>query len=167
MTPSPYDIPDCSHFTAGTVGPPGGRIFHLQAAAPGVLVTLRCEKQHVLALAEAIGAALPDLPTRPIGTLPPTADLIDPIEVAWVVGGIGLAYDEDADRIVVVAGEATESEDDDGAVARWSITREQALTFVARARELAEGGRPTCPLCERPIDRDGHTCPKTNGHRPH
>ena len=167
MTPSPYDIPEYTHFTAGTVGPPGGRIFHLQAAAPGVLVTLRCEKQHVLALAEAIGAALPDLPARPIGALPPTADLIDPIEVAWVVGGIGLAYDADADRIVVVASEATESEDDDGAIARWSVTREQALTFVARARELAEGGRPTCPLCERPIDRDGHTCPKTNGHRPH
>lgn len=166
MTPSPYDIPACTHLTAGAIGPPGGRVFHLQAGAPGALVTLRCEKQHVLALAEALGSALPELPARTIGMLPPSTELIDPVEPAWVVGGVGLGYDEEDDRLVVVLGELVEG-DEPGLVARWSITREQALTFVARAKELAEGGRPICPLCERPIDADGHTCPKTNGHRPH
>ena len=41
MSP-PFDFV-CEHFTAGAVGPPGQRVFYLQAGAAGELVTLRCE----------------------------------------------------------------------------------------------------------------------------
>ena len=36
------DGPD--HFTAGAVGPPGQRVFYLQAREADTLVTLKCEK---------------------------------------------------------------------------------------------------------------------------
>ena len=39
------DAPD--HFTAGAVGPPGQRVFYLQAREGGTLVTLKCEKEQV------------------------------------------------------------------------------------------------------------------------
>ena len=77
------------------------------------------------------------------------------------------AYDEDADRLVVVAEELTDDEEgEDAAVARISLTKEQAAAFAIRATRLVEAGRPPCPLCGLPLDPSGHDCPRTNGHRP-
>jgi len=57
-------------------------------------------------------------------------------------------------------------EDEEGLVARISLTREQAAAFAIRATQLVEAGRPPCPLCGLPLDPAGHDCPRTNGHRP-
>ena len=59
-----------------------------------------------------------------------------------------------------------ETEADDVAQARMSLTRSQAAAFINRSRQLMESGRPPCTLCERPLDPAGHTCPATNGHTP-
>ena len=53
------DAPD--HFTAGAIGPPGERIFYLQARQGGALVTLKCEKEHVRALGRYFHATLAKL----------------------------------------------------------------------------------------------------------
>ncbi len=50
------------------------------------------------------------------------------------------------------------------AVARFRITRVQAMAFVERARALVRAGRPLCPMCSQPKDPDGHVCPRSNGH---
>jgi uncharacterized repeat protein (TIGR03847 family) len=175
--PSPYDVINTDHFTAGAVGPPGQRVFYLQARGDGMLVSLRCEKQQVGALGEYLERIMADLPERPMGSLPTSLDLIEPVLPAWVVGGLGLGYDADHDRLILLIEELVVDDDDEageddaeekeGATARWVVTREQVMAFVAHAQELMAGGRPTCPLCGRPIDPDGHTCIKTNGHRPH
>ncbi len=191
--PSPYDVINTDHFTAGAIGPPGQRVFYLQARGDGMLVSLRCEKQQVGALGEYLERIMADLPERPLGSLPAALDLIEPVLPAWVVGGLGLGYDADHDRLILlieelvvdddddedVADLADDDEDDDddgpddaaaeakeGATARWVVTREQVMAFVAHAHDLMAGGRPTCQLCGRPMDPDGHTCIKTNGHRP-
>src|SRR6266545_2654995 len=57
------DAPD--HFTAGAIGPPGERVFYLQARQAGALVTLKCEKEHVRALGRYFGATLSKLPLTP------------------------------------------------------------------------------------------------------
>jgi uncharacterized repeat protein (TIGR03847 family) len=75
---------------------------------------------------------------------------------------MGVSYDEDADRLIVIVEEAG----DEGIVARVAITREQAAAFAIRATTLVEAGRPPCPLCGLPLDPSGHDCPRTNGHRP-
>jgi uncharacterized repeat protein (TIGR03847 family) len=49
---------------------------------------------------------------------------------------------------------------------RFSITPGQASALARRGLELVEAGRPPCPLCGHPIDPEGHSCPRTNGHRP-
>jgi uncharacterized repeat protein (TIGR03847 family) len=85
-------------------------------------------------------------------------------EPAWVVGTIGVSYDEGTERIVVVAEEV--GDDEDTSVARISITLEQAAAFAVVATGLVEAGRPPCPLCGMPLDPSGHDCPRTNGHRP-
>jgi uncharacterized repeat protein (TIGR03847 family) len=169
-------------FTAGAVGPPGQRVFFLQAREGGHLVTLKVEKEHVRALGEYLAGALAKL-GRPGDAAPAAAPeaetvLVEPIVPAWTVRTIGVGYDETARRFVVVvqeriddpeAAEAPEVEDagrteGEAATARFEITRAQAAGFVRRAEALMKAGRPPCPVCGQPKNPAGHICPRQNGH---
>ena len=166
-----FDLPEPDRFTAGTVGPPGQRVFYLQASAEGHVVTLRLEKAQVAALAEYLASVLADLPTPEDESLPDDLELAEPVVAEWVVGQIGVVFDEERDRMVVQAEELLDEEggeagaEPDPGVARFALTRAQVAAFVGRAAELVAAGRPPCPLCGRPLDPAGHACIKTNGHR--
>jgi uncharacterized repeat protein (TIGR03847 family) len=162
-----FDAPD--RFTAGTVGEPGHRVFYLQAAERGAVATLRLEKQQVAALAEYLAGILADLPDAQ--DEPTDIDLEEPVVAEWVVGSLAVAYEEAADRILLVAEELVPEADDDDeepieppdpASARFRLTRDQVAAFIRRAAELVVSGRPLCPLCGRPIDPEGHACPRLN-----
>ncbi len=158
-----FDLGDLDRFTVGTVGPVGRRIFLLQCRSGPVTLTVKVEKQQVAVLAEYLVRLLGDLP-RP-EEVPDDMDLEDVEEPRWVVGTLGVSYDEDNDRIVLVAEELV-AEGEDGDVARCAVTRAQAAAFAIRATGLVEAGRPPCPMCGLPLDPAGHECPRTNGHRP-
>lgn len=154
-----FDEP--SGFTAGTVGPPGQRVFYLQAQDHGVVASVRLEKEQVSALAEYLAGMLHDLPAP--SDVPPAPELVEPVVPEWTVGNIGVAYDNDRDRIVIVAEELTpEEEIDDGESLRVVITRAQVRAFIDRASSLMAGGRPPCRLCGAPMDPEGHACPRSN-----
>ncbi len=177
-----FDEPD--HFTAGAVGEPGHRVFFLQASQSGSVATLRLEKQQVAALAEYLAGILADLPDAEATGV--EADLIEPAIEEWVVGALAVAYEEASDRILLVAeellipvdtdegdrddlfepddpsGAPDAHGDDDSATARFRLTRAQVAGFIATAAALVLSGRPICPLCARPIDPDGHACPRLN-----
>lgn len=182
MSPS-FDLPSVDRLTTGTIGPPGERVFYIQARRGAQLVTLRLEKVQVAALAQYLAQRLTDLP--PAGEVPSDPDALaleQPVDPEWTVGAIGVSYDEDADRIVIVTeelvdtGEEEEEEEatdiplgerPDRSVARFALTREQAAAFVVRAAAVVARGRPPCQLCGRPLDPAGeHICIKTNGHSP-
>ena len=84
---------------------------------------------------------------------------------------LGVVFDESQDRMIVRADELALDEDADDDVtlgmARFALTRGQVQAFVVQATLLLSSGRPTCPLCARPIDPEGHMCIKTNGHKKH
>jgi len=162
-----FDLPEPDRFTAGTEGPPGQRVFYLQAAAEGHVVTLRLEKAQVAALAEYLASVLADLAVPDPASVPAELELVEPVVAEWVVGQIGVVFDEDRDRMVVQAEELLEEEadDTDRGVARFALTRAQVAGFIARAAELVSAGRPPCEFCGRPKDPEGHMCIKTNGHR--
>lgn len=169
-----FDFPAPDLFTAGTVGPPGRRVFYLQARQGRTLVTLKLEKEQVDALAEYLAALLARLPGGgpAVEASPP---LVEPVTPAWAVRSLGVGYDESRDRVLVVAEELVE-EDEEGlepasaipprppASARFAVRRAQAAAFVERARALVRAGRPTCGLCGQPVDPGGHVCPRLNGH---
>jgi uncharacterized repeat protein (TIGR03847 family) len=160
-----HDLPTVDRITVGTVGPTGKRTFLLQAREGTELVTLKVEKQQVAALSEYLGSLLRDLPDP--GPLPADdeLELEEPLEPEWAVGTLGLSYDDDSDRVIMVAEEAV-PEDEEPAMARFGATREQVAALAVRGAQLVASGRPPCPLCGYPLDPSGHTCPKTNGHRP-
>jgi uncharacterized repeat protein (TIGR03847 family) len=173
-----FELPEVEWVTVGTVGPPGQRTFYLQARQDDQMITLKLEKQQVAAIAQFLGEILSDLP---VPEALPDDDLLalaEPVLAEWAVGGLQLAYDSGADRIVVLAEEISETggadpeadetgEDaNDRGVGRLSLTRTQAAAIARRGWDLVNAGRPTCALCGHPIDPEGHSCPRTNGHRP-
>jgi uncharacterized repeat protein (TIGR03847 family) len=181
-----YDDPD--RFVAGTVGEPGARTFFLQARAGARLTSVACEKEQVMALAERLDVMLDEVARRfdrdpaTLTSADDTDPLEQPIEEEFRAGTMTLAWEADAERVVievfaVVAVEqadleetdpvtaAIESEDAEVFVVR--ITEEQARAFARRAVALVASGRPSCPFCGRPIDPEGHICPRANGYRRH
>lgn len=159
-------------FVAGAVGPAGERIFYLQATEAANVVSLRLEKQQVAALAEYLAGILADLPA-PDDLVVGDTDLVEPVIAEWVVGSLAVAYEESEDRVLIVAeelivepeaDEPSEALDVAPSTAQFHVSRAQVAHFVRHAIEVVMSGRPACPLCGRPMDPDGHVCPKTNGH---
>ncbi|MGI9605424.1 MAG: DUF3090 family protein [Acidimicrobiales bacterium] len=163
----PNDHTAVDAFTTGTVGPKGERTFYLQALAAGAVVTLKLEKQQVVAMADHLTNLLEDLPAIDAHEWTSAPELVTPIDALWAVGAMGAAYDSSSDSIVIMAQEIlTDDEDedeDDAAVATFHIGRAQALAFVERAYEVVEAGRPPCQLCARPLNHgEGGFCPCWN-----
>ena len=179
-----FELANPDRVTIGTVGPVGERVFLLQVREGLTLKTLKVEKAQVSALARFLGRMLVEL-ERP-GELP-SGDVLaleSFDEPDFVVRSLGVSYDDDLDRIILVADEIdrteaetavealfgladeSEPEADTGESVRLAMTREQAAALAIRGTELVEAGRPPCPLCGYPLDPRGHVCPRTNGHRP-
>ena len=165
-----FDAPD--HCTIGVLGEVGHRLFLFYCRQGLTETTVKVEKQQVAVLAGYLGRIVKEL-GRP-GHLPEDLEFYGTEEFEWVVGTIGVSYDEELDRIIVVLEEMdVDDEDGDeddlaesGHVLRVALTREQAAAFAIHATQQVESGRPPCPLCSLPLDPAGHDCPRTNGHRP-
>jgi uncharacterized repeat protein (TIGR03847 family) len=181
-----YDPPE--RFVAGTVGQPGQRTFFLQAAASGRVTSVALEKQQVAVLAERIEVLLDEVLARAAGdsSVPAVAppSLVDqdpltaPIEEEFRVGTMALAWDEDAESLIVEAQAVSEEEELEEETAlidsdaeegppllRVRMTGAQARAFAARAQAVVAAGRPPCPFCGGPLDASGHVCPRANGYR--
>jgi uncharacterized repeat protein (TIGR03847 family) len=66
---------------------------------------------------------------------------------------------------ILAAFETSGDDDEDGPdVLRVRVTAAAARSFVRRAAEVVASGRPPCPLCGQPLDKQGHICPRKNGH---
>lgn len=179
-----YDAPE--RFVAGTTGQPGSRTFFLQVRGGPRVTTVQLEKQQVSVLAERVDELLDEVVRRTGGTAPvpaltpadieDTAPLDTPIEEEFRVGTMSLAWDGDAERVVIECFEAGESsgEEEDlpdsddeatGCVLRVSLTGAAARAFAKRALAVVAAGRPPCPFCSGPLDAEGHICPRANGYR--
>jgi uncharacterized repeat protein (TIGR03847 family) len=157
-----------THLTIGTVGPPGQRVFYLQGSRGADIVSMIIEKQQASMLASSLETLLEDLAKKhsieedhePVWT---DMRLRDPIEPLFRVGNMGLGYNEEVDRVVIVAYELVEEEEEANAVSLWA-TRAQAQALIKHSNDAVSAGRPICGNCGQPIDDDGHFCPNRNGH---
>jgi uncharacterized repeat protein (TIGR03847 family) len=166
-----FDLNPVRSITADAIGPPGQRVFYLQASQGDTLVTLVLEKEQVHALAISVEQMLEELEKqRPQSAseieLISQYDLVlrEPIDPAFRVGQLGLGYDEETDLLIVVAQESTD-DSEEMSVARFWASRAQMKALSEHSLHVVDAGRPTCPLCNRPIDADGHFCPRRNGHK--
>lgn len=187
-----HDFDDVDAFTVGAVGRPGQRVFLLQARRGRQRVTVKCEKQQAAAIADYLRRVLNDLPPADDRPMPAALELAAPIEPAFVLGPIGLGYERSTDRVLIQLDELvpddgdddlddefgqefgdefsdSDSDDDNGFDLdddrnrlRVHLTRGQVLAFCEQADAVVAAGRPPCIWCARPIDPDGHICPRMN-----
>ena len=174
-----FRTPD--RFVAGTVGQPGNRTFYLQAVHEKRVISVILEKQQVAVLAERIAALLLEI-NRRFGTpVPPETDvddlspLVTPVDAEFRVGTMGLGWDSEAQTVVVELLAVSETEFDASVVlddaedgpdaVRVFLTPESARQFATRSNRVISAGRPPCPLCDEPLDPEGHICVRTNGYR--
>jgi len=169
-----FELKPVNRITTGAIGPPGKRVFYLQARKDDDLVTLIVEKIQVQTLSIGVHRFLEELSEAKPGLPPASASykesdmaLEEPIDPAFRVAQIGLGYDDEADLMIVVAREipSEEGEPEGGSIARFWTTRSQLLALSQFGLEIAERGRPICGNCGEPIDPEGHFCPKSNGHK--
>ena len=167
-----FDDPD--RFVAGTIGEPGSRTFFLQVRQGSAVVSVSLEKMQVAALATRLAELLTVLePTVPgAGTSTDAAPLDEPVGELFRVGAIALAWDADAERLVIEAQPLSEEadyvevadDDPDGPdLMRVRIAPAAAQSFAKRAAQLVASGRPACPFCGMPLEPTGHFCPRANG----
>lgn len=185
-----FSVPD--RFIAGTIGEPGQRTFYLQAKKGAAIVSVALEKVQVVVLAQRIAELLAEMGRRGIGlsaggpaSEEDGAALSEPVIESFRVGTMTLAWDGDADEVIVEAraeveedegeeAEASADEDEPDVIddldpdgpdlVRVRLTPGRARVFAERALEVAASGRPPCPLCGRPLDPGGHVCPRRNGY---
>jgi uncharacterized repeat protein (TIGR03847 family) len=163
-------------FTADYVGEPGERAFYLQSRSELGVHSYALEKQQVAVLAEKMRELLvlvdqQDTVRTTVPARDPALGLEQPIDPEWRVGTMGLAYEEEPDRVVILAQPTAAEEEPEEALTetetgvRFLLRRDQARAFILHAAAIVDEGRPTCQLCGLPIDPSGHNCPASNGHR--
>lgn len=176
---SSFDFDQVDQFLCGAVGPPGNRTFYLQSVRAGTVVSFKIEKQQVSMLADYLERVLA---THELDEGAPAhmAELIEPVLAEWTIGSMMVALNEATGRVIVIAEEMPVIEleslgeiDPDEieidlnievevAEVRIGLTRGQVEAFIDGARRIIDGGRPLCRLCGRPMDADGHACPRWN-----
>ncbi|MEJ6510767.1 MAG: DUF3090 family protein [Actinomycetota bacterium] len=167
-----WEFTEPDSIVPGVFGEPGRRTFFIQVRDGGRIVSFKMEKQQVAALCEYLEGILTDLPAIHPGQFIAPISAINPEDMQWIVGGLAVAYEEDNDRLMIVAEEMpdidgedddfTEDFDFDPATARIRITRAQVAAFIAVGNDIVRAGRPACRLCGRPMDPGGHPCPRLN-----
>ena len=171
MASSVFDPPD--RFVAGTVGPPGGRTFFLQATGGGRVVSVSLEKVQVSVLADRVNDLLDThaegTATEPVGE-GDTDPLTTPIEDEFRVDTLALAWDPTR-RVVVIEchdqdpDEVEEGDESAVQTVRVVLSPTAARAFARRCGAVVSAGRPACPFCGQPLDPSGHICPRANGYR--
>jgi uncharacterized repeat protein (TIGR03847 family) len=110
--------------------------------------------------------------TGEVGDLQP---LLTPVDSEFRVGTMGLGWDSEAQTVVVELLAVSETEFDASVVlddaedgpdaVRVFLSPESAREFATRSNLVISAGRPPCPLCDEPLDPEGHICVRTNGYR--
>jgi len=166
-----HDLNPVSRVTVGALGEPGHREFYLQGRQGTTLVSLLAEKSQMTSLSQGITDLLTRLGERadaPTNVSPYELALEQPVEPLFRIGQLGLGYDQENDLLVIVAyALQTEEEPETIDVVRFWGTRDQMRALARHVTEVAAAGRPICVLCGRPIDPEGHFCPRRNGHGAH
>ena len=172
MPDDPFAAQPVSRITVGTVGKPGQRTFLLQVRQDELLLTFKLEKEQAYLLAKSIAQVVEELEEREIEILPTDEALAEtdmaltePVEASLAVAQMGLVYDERTGLMLLVV-QAVNTDQDAEELEQYHLwaTVAQMRALSIHTSQVVSQGRPICPLCQEPIDPEGHFCPRHNGH---
>jgi uncharacterized repeat protein (TIGR03847 family) len=171
--PQHIELNPVSHLTVGTIGEPGNRTFYLQGSKGADSVSVVIEKFQAVTLADSFESLLnklrrehPEVDAALGATASFDLRLREPLEALFRVGNMGLGYNEESNRIVVVAYELVDEDEEEqpSAVSYWTGP-EHISALIDHTRNIVKSGRPICGNCGQPIDPEGHWCAQRNGHK--
>jgi uncharacterized repeat protein (TIGR03847 family) len=160
--------------SAGSFGVPGDRTFLIQARKGSAVLSVLVEKEQIALLSVEAEQFLARLDDEYPEQVPAVSPLEAPVAEAvplFRARLIGLGFDPERELVLLELretavdeeGEAPPSlEDSEGHVARLYASRAQLRAMARIGAESVSGGRPPCPLCDRPMDPSGHICPRWN-----
>jgi uncharacterized repeat protein (TIGR03847 family) len=170
-----FEVDEPEWLAMGPIGPPGQRTFFVQVEEGGDRISVVLEKEQVRSLAtevlgllERIAVEWPESSFEvPGGPRPPLVG--EPAEALFRVATIGLGFEPDRGRVLIELHEripaglmAEDDPEPEGRVVRIYATRSTVRSMAEAALATVDQGRATCPLCEFPMDPDGHACPRWN-----
>ncbi|MDH5607574.1 MAG: DUF3090 domain-containing protein [Anaerolineae bacterium] len=169
------DLNPVTHITTDAIGPPGQRVFYIQAHNDDQVVTLIIEKFQLQSLSNGVELFLAEVRQK-FPALVEAApkyneeDMVitPPVEPLFRVSEFGLSYDAKQDMVALIAREDPfnpGSEEQTGQVVRFWCSRLQIRSMVHWGVEISSRGRPECPQCGQPMDPEGHFCARKNGHK--
>jgi len=170
------DLNPLGHVTVDAIGQPGKRVFYIQGWRETDLqpVTIIIEKIQLQSLALGADQILAELAKQKPDLAVPATDyeadkmrISPPVDPLFRAGEMGLGYDADSDRVVIMVREVVMEggDSEQAAEVRFWCTRLQVRRLADWGREVLQRGRPVCPQCGQPMEPDGHFCPKKNGHK--
>jgi glutamate racemase len=168
------DLSPVMDITADAIGKPGERTFFLQAHKNERTVTLLIEKVQLQGMMDGVDEFFKMIAKHHPALAPVDGSYVEgdmhiqpPIKPAFRVGDIGVTFDADRDMVCLVMRELDlELPEQKGErIARWWCTRQQWLALARWSKEVIAHGRPICPQCLQPMEKEGHFCPKKNGHK--
>lgn len=154
---------------AEAIGQPGQRTFRVRARSADSYAALWLEKEQLAQLGRLFSQLLAERSRqrgRPAGEVEPVGNFPQDPQVDLHVARLGLDYDTDQERIILLADDQTALERGDTPAFRMEIGRDQALNAIKVIEQAVSGGRPLCPLCHQALEHEGqaHFCPGGNGH---
>ena len=159
-----HDFGDAVSIDAESIGRPGQRRFRLMVGSLGQTAQIWMEKQQLEGIGdwfeEMVERLDKDAPDASPDELPSPFGAIFDVELQATQ--IGLGYAEEESRFALQVFDAESSRD--LPAFQCHLTRGQCRVLYRKIAEVIAGGRPICPLCEMPIDPEGHVCPRSNGH---
>jgi uncharacterized repeat protein (TIGR03847 family) len=168
------DLNPIDWITIDAIGQPGERVFYIQGKQVDKTVTILLEKIQVQTLCVGVEQFLieinqkyPNLERANPEYQEESMHIQMPVDPIFRAGEIGISYDVDEDRAIIVIREIftdQESESEISEVRYW-CTRSQIAALSKWGIELSNRGRAICPQCGEPMDPAGHLCPKKNGHK--
>jgi uncharacterized repeat protein (TIGR03847 family) len=168
-----HSIFDAQRVKVEAIGEPGNRRFRMLAIVDGKTSILWMEKQQLQALGMALGQLLEHLPEDDAlfdATQTPV-EFDTATRRQFRVGRMELGYDEQSDRLIIIAHDVNGEEDDDEEgislpTFACRLTRAQATEISVDSAAVVSAGRPRCPMCGLPMGPGIHVCAQQNGHLP-
>lgn len=155
---------------AEAIGQPGQRTFRVRARSGDSYAALWLEKEQLAQLGRLFSQLLAERSKQrgqpPAAELEPVGNFPQQAQVDMQVARLGLDYDTDNERVVLLADDQVALERGDSPAFRMEIARDNALQVIKVIEQTVAGGRPLCPLCHQALEYEGqgHFCPGGNGH---
>ena len=173
MPKQEFDLDPVDVITIDAIGQPGARTFYMQGRLAEKSITVLLEKLQVQTICVGAEQFLVEI-SQKFPDLSPVDEKYDeeqlhihpPVDPIFRAGEIGLSYDSEEDKAIIIVREiiTDQTSDDDVDEVRFWVTRSQLTVMSKWGIELASRGRPICPQWGQPIEPEGHFCPKKNGH---